>query len=154
MAKGIRSAVNEHFIAMSKKRIAGEFGDTQGTLSAGNIAFRAEVIGFAIDAFGIKTTSASTAYNHAFKNASTHCPELVAGLGRAADKKGGRKPGVKNTDPTAAEETVAEAVVEIKTYTVSRKKDGTVVGTDLTLEEAEALVTKAIKGKKAALIIA
>lgn len=153
MAKGIRSAVNNHFIAMSAKRLAGEFGDTSGTLAQGNVAFRAEVVGFAIDTFGIKLTSASTAYNHAFKHASKYHPELVAGLGRAADKKGGRKAGVKNTDSTVAEET-AEVVVEVKTYTVSRKKDGVVQGTGLTLEEAEAMVAKAVKGKKATLVIA
>lgn len=149
MAKGIRTAVNHTFLLLSAKRLAGEFGDiSSGTLSEGNKAFRKEVMCFAIDTFGINIASAATAYNHAFKNASKIAPELVVGLGRSEDKKGGRKPGIKNASNTTVEE-----VIEVKTYTVARKKDGVIQGTDLTLEAAQAMVDKAFKGKKAALVI-
>lgn len=144
MSKGIRAAVNHKFIEMAKLRIAGEFGSiTEGTLSKGNRAFRVAVIEFAMDEFGISLASASTAYNYSFKFVSREIPELVVGLGRAEDKKGGRKP----------KQAQVEAVVEVKpkVYNVVRVKDGAIVSSGVSEEVANGLVEKATKQKKAKL---
>ena len=146
MAKGIRNAVNNKFFELSHKRIAGEFGDINGTLAEGNRVFRREVMQFAVDTFGININSAAAAYNHAFKWTNSIAAELVAGLGRADDKKGGRKPTVEDMQ-------AEQAVVEVKTYTVSRKRDGAVQAVNLTLEAAQAMVDKAFNSKKATLVI-
>ena len=184
MAKGIRPAVNAKFVELSPKRLAGEFGAIDTPLAEGNTKFRANVIQFAIDTFTISLASAATAYNKAKQVATEAHPELVVGLGRPEDKKGGRKPGSTNAAPVtvpegeaaaetpAAEtpvepavpavdavvETVVEtpaaaaevAVVKIK---VTRVKDGEVVAEVDTMEEAQALVDKAAKAKKAKLQI-
>lgn len=157
MAKGIRQAVNAQFLALAPSRLKGEFGDiSNGTLSIGNVAFRKAIMDFQISTFGSNIASASTAYDHAKKAAEKIDPALVAGLGRAEDKKGGRKPGSKNA--TAEASTVdapAPVVVEavVQTYTVVRAKDGEVQGTGLTLDQANVMIEKAAKGKKAKLVI-
>ena len=108
----------------------------------GNIAFRKSVMADVMEAFGIGVASASTHYNYAFQQVKKSNPELVEGLGRAEDKKGGRKPKTQ-IEPVAP---VAETFC-----TVARKKDGAVVATGLTREAADELVAKAQKQKKAAL---
>src|SRR5271165_5354340 len=123
MAKGIRSAVNAKFVELLPKRV-----------EMGNVAFRAAVMNFAVAEFGISTASASTHYNHAFKVAR-NAGEAVGDLGRAEDKKGGRKPKG-----------------EAKLVNVVRKKDNAVVATGVTVSAAKAMIAKAVKGKKAALI--
>lgn len=158
MAKGIRPAVRAEFIKLSVARLSGEFGDIgNGTLSIGNIGFRKAVMDFQISTFGSNVASAATAYNEAKDHTSKVYPELVAGLGREADKKGGRKPGSKNagaaTAETTVEEVAAPVVQAVQTYTVVRVKDGEVQGSDLTLEAANAMIEKAVKGKKAKLAI-
>jgi len=150
MAKGIiRASVLDTFINLSTKRLDGEFGDiSSGTLSEGNIAFRSAVLEYAISTFNVNRTAAATHYNHAFKKVKAEAPELVVGLGRSDDKKGGRKLGGKNTprDGSMVEQ------VEL-TYTVVRAKDGAVVANGVTKTVAEELITKAAKGKKAKLVI-
>lgn len=112
MAQGICVAAKAQFIALAAQRLAGEFGDiSSGTLSKGNIAFRKAVNLYLTDTFKISHASACTAYNWAKEQVTKEQPELVVGLGRAEDKKGGRKPGSKKVvliAPDAAGETVAE----------------------------------------------
>ncbi len=94
----------------------------------GNTKFRAEVMDQAIIGFGISVASAATHYNHALKLAKAATPELVAGLGRPEDKKGGRKP--------------------IHTVDVVKAKSGEVVATGLSQAKAEAMIAEAAaKGK-------
>ena len=57
--------------------------------------------------------------------------------------------GMGSTSAQPAEPAVA--IPEAKTYTVSRKKDGVVVGEYQTLDEAEAAIAAAKRQKKAAL---
>lgn len=112
MTQGIRAFVNQTFNEQLPN--LGELG---------NIAFRAEVMNQAIMAFGISVGSAATHYNHALKQARIDNPEAVAKLGRAEDKKGGRKP-VHLVD-----------VIKVKT--------GEVVAAGLSKAKAEALVAAA-----------
>ena len=133
MTQGIRAFVNDTF-----KNTLPQLGEL------GNIAFRREVMDQAIMAFGISVGSAATHYNHALKEARIANPEAVAKLGRAEDKKGGRKP-VHLVD-----------VIKVKT--------GEVVASGLSKAKAELLVTKAaatpnkprlaIKGQEAAVEVA
>lgn len=58
----------------------------------GNTEFRRSVMSAAMAMHGISLGSAATHYNHALKMAKANTPQLVEGLGRAEDKKGGRKP--------------------------------------------------------------
>jgi hypothetical protein len=103
---------------------------------------------------------------------------LLEGLGRPEDKKGGRKPKVKaevaaddmtvadvlgsnllnnGDEMTGAEEPAAAPAADVAPaepvvkYSVRKASDGTVVCEDLTLEEANALIEKAAKAKKAKL---
>ena len=187
MDKGIRPYCNAKFVELNNLRNRGELTNTQ---------FRKNVMADVMDNFGITLASAATHYNHAFKTVKELNAELVSGLGRADDKKGGRKPKAKlvaeavtallgDVAPVefidqqyadcvaAAAATVGptEAVVdqvpngsdevlgtpevpEVKTYTVTRVKDGTVVATGLLLTDAEALVAKAVSAKKAKLAFA
>lgn len=112
MTQGIRAFVNDTF-----KNTLPQLGEL------GTIGFRREVMDQAIMAFGISVASASTHYNHALKLARVETPEAVAKLGRAEDKKGGRKP-VHLVD-----------VIKVKT--------GEVVASGLSKAKAELLVTKA-----------
>ena len=112
MTQGIREFTNATFNATLPQ--LGEMG---------NIAYRAEVMNQTIMAFGISVGSAATHYNHALKAARAANPEAVAKLGRAEDKKGGRKP-VHLVD-----------VIKVKT--------GEVVAAGLSKAKAEQLVAKA-----------
>ena len=172
MSKGIRNYVNALFVELSPKRIAGEYGPIDNYLAAGNRLFRKDVKQRAELQFSITDASSSTAYNKAFQECKKNFPELVIGLGRPEDKKGGRKAGSVNTvtpetpaaeTPAAVVDTVVDtapvvaaveptaAAVKIQ---VTRAKDGAVVAEVDTMEEAQALIDKAAKAKKAKLQIA
>jgi len=184
MDKGIRPHVNFKFAELNEQR-------RRGLLT--NVQFRKNVMCDAMEEFGITLASAATHYNHAFKLLKELNAELVSGLGRPEDKKGGRKPKAKvvaeavaailgdvapvefidqqyadcvaaaagaigpvdvvDQAPNAADETV-EAAPEVKTYTVTRAKDGLVIATGLLLTDAEALCAKAVAAKKAKLVYA
>ena len=128
MTKGIRAFSNE------------TFNNTLPQLSElGNIAFRREVMAQIIMAFEVSVASAATHYNHSLKAARESNPADVATLGRAEDKKGGRKPKV-------------QAVV-VATVDVIKVKTGEVVAVGVTQEVAEALIIKAVTAHKAKLAI-
>lgn len=190
MDKGIRPYCNAKFVELNNLRNRGELSNT---------AFRKSVMADCMEAFGITLASAATHYNHAFKTVKELNSELVSGLGRADDKKGGRKPKATvvaaavasilgnvllarsgNEGDDAFNECVAAAagtvgpdtaavdqapnasdellgtpeVPEVKTYTVTRAKDGAVIATGLLLTDAEALCAKATAAKKAKLVFA
>lgn len=134
--KGIRVNVNHKFVELLPQR--NELGNTR---------FRAEVIGYAMTEFGITLASAATHYNHA-KIEAAKVPELAAqmeGLGRAEDKKGGRKP----KSAPVVEGVVAEQ--QQTEFTVKRKSNGEVIADKLSYADAVALVAKATAAKKAKL---
>lgn len=133
---GIRLNVDRKFIDLLPQR-----------LTLGNTRFRAEVIGYAMESFGVTLASAATHYNHA-KIEAAKVPEhaaLMEGLGRAEDKKGGRKPKVK----AVVEATVVEEQQVL--FTVKRKKDGEMVAEGLCFADATALINKAAAAKKSKL---
>ena len=172
MDKGIRPACNAKFAELLPTRA-----------EVGNTAFRKNVMFYVMEEFGITLASAATHYNHAFQAVKAANPELVAGLGRADDKKGGRKPkavvvaeavalllgtpegaATEGTAPEAATllsegvkentSTLTVTVNPAATFTVRKKSDGTVVAEGLSQEAADTLVAKAKAAKKAALEIA
>jgi hypothetical protein len=171
MDKGIRPYCNAKFVELNNLRNRGELTNTQ---------FRKNVIADVMEQFSITLASAATHYNHAFKTVKELNAELVSGLGRAEDKKGGRKPKAKvvaapggvlanmlqarsGNEGDSAEGETAQAVetpvAEVKaeepapvvTYSVRKVSDGTVVCSDLSLDAANALIDKAAKAKKAKL---
>jgi len=152
MSKGIRVAVKAKFIELAAKRVAGEFGATENTLSEGNVKFRRAVCDFAVEQFGISLKSAGSAYNAAFQACKVEQPELTVNLGRAADKIGGRKRKV--TDPVDANVGTVNVVNEVDLFTVVRAKDQEVIAEGLTRELAEELIAKNAKARKAKLVIA
>ena len=108
----VRQAVKAQFITLAAARLAGEFGEINGkTICAGNKAFRKTITAYAEAEFGVSHASACTAYNFALQYCKTNHPELVVGLGRADDKKGGRPKKVvavvEATEPTAGGEVVS-----------------------------------------------
>ena len=163
MDKGIRPAANAKFLELLHTRA-----------EVGNTAFRKNVMFYVMEEFGITLASAATHYNHAFQAVKLATPELVEGLGRADDKKGGRKPkavvvaeavavllseGVKENTSTltvtvnpAADDSndAGETAPEQTVFTVKKKSDDTVIGT-FSFEDAKALVAKAAAAKKAKL---
>jgi hypothetical protein len=94
MDKGIRPYTNAKFVEFNNLRNRGELTNTQ---------FRKNVIADVMEAFGITLASAATHYNHAFKTVKELNSELVSGLGRAEDKKGGRKPKAKAETATVSD---------------------------------------------------
>jgi hypothetical protein len=117
MTKGIRDYVNEKFSELLPQRA-----------EMGNTAFRAAVMGAAVAQYGISVASAATHYNHSLKFVRSVDAELVEGLGRPEDKKGGRKPLV--------------------TVTVVKLKTGEVVAAGLSRAKAMELVAASLaKGK-------
>jgi hypothetical protein len=151
--RGIRVNVNHKFVELLAERA-----------TVGNTRFRANVIGYAMEEFGITLASAATHYNHAFKEAKKR-PELaeaLLGLGRPEDKKGGRKPKAKAPAAVATPilllgytpATVVAEAPEQTEFVVKRKSDGVVVAEGLTFENAAALVAKAAAAKKAKLYFA
>lgn len=122
MTKGIREFTNQTF-ANTLPRLP-ELGNTE---------FRREVMTQTVVAFGITLASAATHYNHALKQARASNPESVAGLGRAEDKKGGRKP--------------------VHVVDVIKVKTGEVVASGLSKAKAEVMIARAAQAKKAKLAI-
>jgi hypothetical protein len=122
MTKGVREFAVSTFNSTLPQRA--ELGDTK---------FRAEVMNLIIMTFGVSVSSASTHYNFAKTEAEKNTPELVKGLGRAADKKGGRKP--------------------IHVVDVVKVRNGEVVATGLSRAAAEKLIQAAVDGGKAKLKI-
>lgn len=115
MSKGIREFTRTAFLAALPQRA-----------EIGNTAFRKSVISTVALAFEISVASASTHYNHAFKQVKETNPESVEGLGRAEGKKGGRKAKVVaevvvDTTPAVAE--VAEVVVDTPTAVAEAVED-------------------------------
>ncbi len=166
MDKGIRINAINKFKAEAPSRV----NDRKG-----NTVFRKNVMGYLMEEFGITLASAATHYNHAFITVKASNPELVEGLGRPEDKKGGRKPKAKvdataetpaaeggdtaeaapAADTAKADEAPAEdAVPAAKLYTVTVKKTGDVVAKDVAFFDACAMVTKAKSAKKATLVYA
>lgn len=147
MDKGIRVNVNAKFVELNVLRAKGELS---------NKAFRRDVMMWAINEFELTVASAATHYNHAFKLVQTSNPASVEGLGRAEDKKGGRK--AKSVTATAVavngevEEEFVHTTVPPATFVVKKKKDGSVIAEGLTLDAAKELCAKAATAKKAALI--
>ena len=169
--KGIRAFCDAKFI---------ELLPTRENSRLGNMAFRKSVREAVMEAFGCTGAAASTHYNHSFIEArkKPELAELLQGLGRPEDKKGGRKPkppiaattettpeatpteGAAETAPTeGAEDGTIEEVPNPNgwdsklvppTYSV-RKKDGTVIASGLTQEQAQELIEKAKKAKKGAM---
>jgi hypothetical protein len=153
MDKGIRPFVNRKFAELLPARV---------NTTAGNTLFRKNVMHAAMEAFGISVASAATHYNYSFQECKKATPELVEGLGRADDKKGGRKPKVV-PDATAATVEPAvggdvsdagETAAEQTVFTVKKKSDDSVVAEGLSFEDATALVAKAAAAKKAKLYFA
>jgi hypothetical protein len=122
MTKGIRAFTNETFAATLPE-----------LAELGPVEFRREVMVKTMMAFDINKASAATHYNHALKMAKASSPEAVATLGRAEDKKGGRKP--------------------VHTVDVIKVKTGELVAGNVSKAEAEFLITKAEKAHKAKLAI-
>src|ERR1700747_3249780 len=103
MDKGIRPACNAKFAELLPQRA-----------EMGNTAFRKAVMAFIVEENSISIASAATHYTHSFKEVKKSNPELVEGLGRPEDKKGGRKPKVAAVATPAAE-------VEQTVFTVKKK---------------------------------
>ena len=165
MDKGIRPACNAKFAAALPTRV---------NTREGNCAFRKGIMASIMEDFGITLASAATHYNHSFQECKKATPELVEGLGRADDKKGGRKPKVvpelvgpvapaAGTEAAATEETAAvapvggeasdagETAAEQTVFTVKKKADDSVIAEGLSFEDAAALVAKSKAAKKAAM---
>jgi hypothetical protein len=158
MDKGIRPAARNKFVELNEVRRRGE---APYVGPKANTVFRKNVMCYLMDEFGITLASAATHYNEAFKLVKEATPELVSGLGRAEDKKGGRKPKVTNT--VTVEVAVATPAVtedpdltpdlgeQQTVFTVKKKKDDTVVAQGLSFEDAQKLVASAAAQKKAKL---
>lgn len=122
MDKGIRVNTYNKFLEMLPLRA-----------TIGNTEFRRGVMNYAMTEFGISIAAASTHYNDAFKKVKAATPELVDGLGRADDKKGGRKPKSK-----AEAVVVTDAEMEVQElFSVYNKKTGDLVEPMLTFEQAQ-----------------
>jgi hypothetical protein len=162
MDKGIRPAARNKFVELNELRRRGE---APYVGPKANTIFRKNVMCFLMDEFGITLASAATHYNEAFKLVKEATPELVSGLGRPEDKKGGRKPKAKPETAVATTEGTPEGGEESSedpnltpdlgeqqtVFKVCKKSDGTVVAEGLSFEQAKALVEKAAQAKKAKL---
>ena len=89
MDKGIRAYARTYFAAQNALRVDPAAEKFKGT--KGNTAFRKEVMTKLMEEFGVTLASAATHYNEALIETRKKTPEAVEGLGRPADKKGGRK---------------------------------------------------------------
>jgi len=158
MDKGIRPEARTKFVELNELRRRGE---APYTGPKANTLFRKHVMCHLMEQFGISLASAATHYNEAFKTVKEATPELVSGLGRPEDKKGGRKPKAKTetTATTTGDATGEKAPdtnldpmpVEQKLFTVKKKKDDSVVAEGLSFEDAKKLVDGAAQAKKAKL---
>lgn len=122
MTTGIRNYVNSRF-AECLPQLA----------ELGNTAFRAKVMEGAVTNFSISVASAATHYNYSLKMQRAAEPKSVEGLGRPADKKGGRKP--------------------IYTVDVIKVKTGEIVASGISKGAAQLLITTATAKRKAKLAI-
>lgn len=159
--KGIRPYANAKFLALLPNR---------ENTRLGNRNFRATINADLMEQFGIPLHSAATAYNNAFIEAKKIAltdetvAKLLDGLGRAEDKKGGRKPKPKveaatvapaappapvvtGTEASDAGETDAVQTV----FKLLKKKDNSVVAEGLSFEDAKAAVEESMKPFKARL---
>jgi hypothetical protein len=84
MDKGIRSGVDFEF-----NRLLPQWREMGGRLPGSN--FRHAVVAWAVENYEVTWSSGCTHYNHSLQAAKVSRPELCEGLGRAEDKKGGRK---------------------------------------------------------------
>jgi hypothetical protein len=91
MDKGIRPAALAKFLEQNELR---RTGSAPYTGPKANTLFRKTVLFYIMENFGTSVASAATAYNVAFQTVRGTNPELVVGLGREEDKKGGRKRAV------------------------------------------------------------
>jgi hypothetical protein len=123
MTKGIREFVAATFAALLP---SANFSTREGCT-----AFRKAVMSKAIETHGISIASAATHYNHAFQEQRTKNPESVKGLGRPADKIGGRKP--------------------VHLYGVRKVSDGTMIAEGISKAKALAMIQLAVDKKKAKL---
>jgi hypothetical protein len=87
MSTGIRAFARETFVTKNELRRRGE----AYTGPKGNTEFRKDVMCAIMTQHGVTLASAATHYNDAFKFLKELNAELVSGLGRPEDKKGGRK---------------------------------------------------------------
>jgi hypothetical protein len=122
MTKGVRDFVNETFAQMLPQRA-----------EMGNTAFRKAVMQAAMAQHGISLASAATHYNHSLKTVRSIDAELVEGLGRPDDKKGGRK--------------------VIHTVDVIKVRTGEVVAAGISRGAAEKLIVAALGAGKTKLTI-
>ena len=88
MDKGIRPFARNLFAEQNelRRRNAAPYNGEKA-----NTNFRKAIIATLMEEFKISLASAATHYNDAFKFLKELNSELVDGLGRAEDKKGGRK---------------------------------------------------------------
>lgn len=146
MDKGIRPYCNAKFAELNEQR-------RRNLLT--NTAFRAAVMFDVMEQFSCTLAAAATHYNHAFKNLKELNAELVSGLGRAEDKKGGRKPKDRGfVGPLLPTEVVEELdpMPEVQVlFNVCKKADGSVFAEGLCFEDAKALIAKHAAQKKAKL---
>lgn len=110
MDKGIRAFARNYFVEQNELRRKGE----KFTGPKGNTEFRKEVMCKLMEEFGCSLASAATHYNEAFKLVKGATPELVSGLGRPEDKKGGRKPKAQpvSQETHVSQEEMVEALLE------------------------------------------
>ena len=101
--QGIRAFARDVFVAKNELRRRNE----AYTGPKGNTEFRKDVMAAIMTEHGVTLASAATHYNDAFKFIKEQNADLVSGLGRAEDKKGGRKPKAKPSEVLPQEETVA-----------------------------------------------
>jgi len=123
MSKGIRQAALATFIELAPQRVNGSLGSIEHTVSPGNVAFRKMVCNKIEAQFNTSHKSACSAYNWAKVECTKLHPELVVSLGRAEDKKGGRKPKAKADPVTENAAPVVEApAVEVQAAPVVAAK--------------------------------
>ncbi len=120
MDKGIRAFARNHFVEQNELRRRG-LEPYNGPKA--NTVFRKSVMACLMKEFGCSEAAAATHYNEAFKTVKEANPELVAGLGRPEDKKGGRKPKNRDAGVTPAasptrEQALAEMLAELPAATV------------------------------------
>ncbi len=114
MTQGIRDFTNARFAKHLPKF---QSGDMSGSV------FRKKVMEETIAKFQISVASAATHYNHALKTTRLATPEMVEGLGRPEDKKGGRP--------------------VLNPVTVVNTRSGKVVAEGISKGAAEVLIVKA-----------
>jgi hypothetical protein len=89
MNRGISKYTANYFVEQNELRRRGE---APYVGKKANTVFRKTVLLHVIDHFGITVAAAAKHYNDALRLVREATPELVAGLGRPEDKKGGRRP--------------------------------------------------------------